>query len=508
MRKLIWQGLCLVALLVPVGAQAAGSGITGIAVAGQQMLGTFNGVPYARIWGTVSGVVAPGEKVEGLAALPKDASGDYPYTSAFEIIAPARRGANSTVLVEVENRGNPLMPGDLDHFHAAGVPAKIVYPHGLGNGFLEKSGISYARVAWQTGISAGVPAKAQGVGEVIMRDFGRLLSGDRENLKPGTADFGTYRTRMLSGISQSAWFLDTFVAEGFNADPATGKPVFQGAIATDGTGNWLALNRLAAAAHAAQAPYFAPNARPLTAAQLLHRPASDPFYIDVANYTDFYRVHASLTDTADLPARMRRYDWPGPHHPVTTLADARATFSPTRPGGPCNNGVVVPVNPTSYNPFLRTLVIELAHTLGSADAADAPGLPPSTLFRLGPAPTSTVHFNPLPGAVLQVPLTAAEAQPVGGVRFPAVVAPLGRPSPVSLPPVITSVITGVCGNIGQWQALTKAELISRYASAAGFLNDYAQAIDRLVSGGYLLASQQTPMLRQAAARYAAATGQN
>lgn len=506
MRQLIRQGLCLAALLMPMAAHAAGSGITGITVTKTEPLGTFNGVPYTRVWGTVSGVVAPDEKVEGLAALPKDAAGDYPYTSAFEIIAPANHGTNSTVLVEVENRGNALLPGDLNHFHAPGVPAKVAYPQGLGNGFLQNAGISYARVAWQTGISPNVPAKAQGVGEVIIRDFGRLLAGEHGKLQPGSADLGTYRTRLLGGISQSAWFLDTFVAEGFNADPTTKGPVYQGAIAIDGTGNWLALNQLAAAAHAAQAPYFAPNAMPLTAAQLLHRPASDPFYIDVANYTDFYRVHASLTDTADLPARMRRYDWPSPHHPVTTPADARATFAATRPGGPCNNGVVVPVNPTSYNPFLRTLVVELAREVGSTDAQNAPALPPNTLFHLAPAPTSTEHFNPLPGATLQVPATAADAQPVGGVRFPQVEAPLGRPTPVSLPPVITSVITGVCGNIGEWQALTKAELTHRYGSATGYLNAYSQALNRLISAGYLLPSQQAPMLHQAAQQYAAATG--
>jgi hypothetical protein len=499
---------CLVALLAPAVAQAAGSGIEGITLAGHQDLGTFNGVPYVRTWGTVSGVVAPGEAVEGLVSLPKDTNGDYDYVSTFEVIAPARQGVNSTVIVEAENRGSPVMLADLDHISVTGVPAKAVYPHELGNGFLENSGISYARVSWQTGISPGVPATAQGVGEVIVRDFARVLGGDRENLPKGQPGLGRYRTLLFGGISQSAWFVDTFIAEGFNADPSSGRRVFDGALAIDGTGNWLALNRLAAAHHAAEAPYFAPNAEPLTARQLLSRPDSDPFYVDVANYTDFYRVHASLTDTADLPATMRRYDWPSPHYPITTQAAAEAAFSPKRPGGACNNGRTVPVNPTSYTPFLRTLVVELAHQVGSRDAASAPGLPPTTLFRLGPAPTSTEHFNPLPGVTLHVPLIGKDAQPVGGVQFPAAVVPLGGPTPVSLPPVITSVITGLCGNIGQWQALTKPEIALRYRGAANFLNAYAQAIERLVAADYLLPSQQKPMLLQAAAQYAAAIGRN
>ncbi len=508
MKSLLRRGICLTALLAPGVAHAAGSGINSVTLAGHQDLGTFNGVPYVRTWGTVSGVVAPGEAVEGFVSLPKDTNGDYDYVSSFEVIAPARQGANATVLVEAENRGSPLMLDDLDHIGVTGVPAKAVYPHGLGNGFLESTGVSYARVSWQTGISPGVPPTAQGVGEVIVRDFARLLGGDRENLPQNQPGLGRYRTLLLGGISQSAWFVNTFIAEGFNADPTSGRRVFDGALAIDGTGNWLALNRLAAAHRAAEAPYFAPNAKPLAARQLLSRPDSDPFYIDVANYTDFYRVHASLTDTADLPATMRRYDWPSPHNPIRTEAAAAAAFSPKRPGGACNNGKAVPVNPTSYTPFLRTLVVELAHQVGSRDAASAPGLPPTTLFRLGPAPTSAAHFNPLPGVTLQVPLVGKDAQPVGGVHFPATVVPLGRPTPVSLPPVITSIITGVCGNIGQWQKLTKPEIALRYGSAANFLKAYALAIDRLVAADYLLPSQRKPMLSQAAAQYAAATAQN
>lgn len=508
MRRLLLPLISLAAMIAPIAAFAAGSGITGITIAGRQDVGAFNGVPYVRTWGTITGVVAPEEKVDGLGALPKNEAGDYPYVSAFEIIAPAREGANSTVLVEAENRGSPVMIADLDHIRVAGVPGTARYPRGLGNGFLENSGFSYARVSWQTGISADVPATAQGVGEVIVRDFARLLGGDRENLGTGLPGLGHYGTRLLGGISQSAWFADTFIAEGFNVDPSGGRRIFDGAIAIDGTGNWLALNRLATASHAAQAPYFAPNARPLMARQLLTHPATDPFYVDVANYTDFYRVHASMTDTVDLPSAMRRYDWPSPHHPVTTPADAAAMFSPQRAGGACNNGVAVPVNPTSYSSFLRTLVVELAHQVGSRDATSARGLPPTTLFRLGPAPSSTAHFNPLPGVRLEVPLTAKDAEPVGGVRFPATVVPLGKPTPVSLPPVMTSVITGVCGNIGQWQPFTKSEVTQRYDNGAKYLKLYAQATDRLISSGYLLASERKSVLSQAVAHYAAAAGRD
>ncbi|MBW4092581.1 MAG: hypothetical protein HIU82_15960 [Proteobacteria bacterium] len=500
--------LAAVVALAPPGARSAAasaahpSAITAIAIAGTLDVGTFHGIPFVRTWGTVSGVVAPDEKIHGLGRLPKDPDGDYAYTSPFEIIAPARHGANATILIESENRGSPIMLDNLDAIRAAGPPARAVYPFGLGDGFLEDSGLSYGRVAWQTGISPGVPATAQGVGEVIMRDFARMLAGDRSGLSAGAPDLGRYRTLLFGGISQSSWFVNTFIAEGFNADPVTGKRVFAGALAIDGTGNWLALNRLAAAHHAAEAPYFAPDALPLPARRLLSRPGSDPFYVDVANVTDFYRVHASLTDTTSLPRRLRRYDWPSPHHPVTTAADAAATFAATRPGGPCNDGTVVPLSPTSYTPFLRTLVIELAHEVGSPDTAHAPGLPPTRLFRLGPAPTGTAHFNPLHGIALKVPRIGKDAEPVGGVRFPAAAVPLGRPEPVSLPPVITTKITGVCGNIGQWQPFTTAEETRRYGSSNRFLRLYGKAADRQIATGYLLAAQKPGMLATAASQYA------
>ena len=91
------------------------------------------------------------------------------------------------------------------------------------------------------------------------------------------------------------------------------------------------------------------------------------------------------------------------------------------------------------------------------------------------------------------------------MRFPEEAVPLGMPVPVSLPPVITSTIAGICGNIGEWQPFTKAETVKRYGSEATFLEDYAKAIDRVVSTSYLLSSEKPGMLSEAAARYTAAT---
>lgn len=40
---------------------------------------------------------------------------------------------------------------------------------------------------------------------------------------------------------------------------------------------------------------------------------------------------------------------------------------------------------------------------------------------------------------------------------------------LSLPPVITPVVTGVCGNVGDWQPLTMSEIVSRYGNEGEYL---------------------------------------
>ena len=475
-------------------AAGANSRITAVAVSGTQPTGKFNGVAYTRTWGTVSGAVASGENVHGLGALDHDSDGNYRYTAEFELIAPVKAGTNSSIVVEAENRGSPVLLGALQEAAGVGSPSSVMYPAGMGNGFLFEHATSYARVQWQYGFAAGVPKNAQGIGEVIMRDFGRLLAGRTKlDAAPGF-DLGTYRTLILGGISQSGFYVNTFLAEGFNADPQTGKAVFDGAIAVDGVGQWLALNQLADQNGSSEYPYVVPNAKPLAPTELLKRPQSDPFYIDIANYTDFYRLRASVTDMAERPERMRRYDWPSPH--------ARATpGTATGRASKCNEGVPVDLNTISYTPYLRAVLLSLERTLGAASAQDAPALPPTTLFKLGPAPAPSSHFNALPGVALEVPVTDKDDQPVGGVRLPDAVYPTGRPVPVSLSPAVTTSIGETCGNMGGWKPFSDAELAQRYHDQANYVKLYRASLDQLISAGYLLASDRDAMLKIAAERY-------
>ncbi len=472
------------------------SRITSVAIAGSQPAGTFAGVAYSRTWGTVSGVVAPRDAIIGFDELPHDADGNYAYQSEFEIVAPEKPGTNSAILVEVENRGTPVFLNTLHEIAESGPPSAAAGGGNPGNGFLYEHATSYARVQWQTGIAASVPQNAEGVGEVIVRDFGRLLAGRTHLDAKPPVDFGTYHTLILGGISLSGFYIDTFLAEGFNTDPGDGGAVFQGAIAVDGTGNWIAINELAAEAGVKQFPYVVPDAKPLRASDILGGHASDPFYIDIANYTDFYRLRASLTDVDTKNPRIRRYDWPSAHAPAPIDQSAIASRLSR-----CNGGVPVDLNPISHGEYLRAVTLELERELGVPSARQAPRLPPTTLFLLDPASSRTPNFNALPGVRLSIPLVDEDAQPFGGVRFPEVEHPIGKPVPVSISPVTTASIDATCGNLGGWQQFSAEELAKRYGSEANYLKLYADSLDKLIARGYLLASDRNEMLKTAAALY-------
>ncbi len=471
------------------------SRITGVSITGSESAGTFGGVAYIRTWGIVSGIISPRDVILGLDQFPHDAAGNYDYQSEFEIVAPEKPGTNSVIVVEAENRGSPVFLNALHEITEAGPPSATAGGGNPGNGFLFEHATSYARVQWQTGIVPSVPKSAEGVGEVIIRDFARMLAGRTKLDSKPSVDFGAYPTRILAGISLSGFFIDTYLAEGFNADPADGGVVYQGAIAVDGTGNWLAINELAAEAGVNEFPYVVPDAKPLPASKILGGHASDPFYIDIANYTDFYRLRASLTDVDTKNPRMRRYDWPSAHAP------APIDQSGARPSR-CNGGVPIDENPIPHAAYLRAVTLELERELEVPSARQAPRLPPTTLFDpLDPASRRTQNFNPIPGVRLSVPLADEDAQPFGGVRFPDVEHPVGRPVPVSIPPVVTTSIDATCGNRGGWQQFSREELTKRYGSEANYLKLYAQSIDKLIARGFVLASDREEMLKIAAALY-------
>jgi hypothetical protein len=329
------------------------------------------------------------------------------------------------------------------------------------------TGIAYARVQWQTAHCASVPADAQGVGLVIVRDFGRWLATDFDRL-------------VIGGASQSAWFVNTFIAEGFNVDPDDGSGVFDCALAYLGAGNWLALNRLADDG-APQYPYVRPARPPLTAPEILARPESDPFYVDVTSYTEYYRLRGSVFASSTLPARARHYDVPAPHGPGNPQW-ASMVFASMG----CNGGVEIALNPIQSGPYARALFMTLV--------SDSDQLPPSTWFDLGPAPEPSGYFHALPGAVLQVPRVDSDAQPVGGLRLPDVELPTGRAEPPALSPCGASSIDDGCGNFGGWQPFSAAELTRRYGTVDDYVQRFGDIADGLLAQGFLLERDRDAVL--------------
>ncbi len=449
----------------PDAAPGARSRVTRLEVRGRQALAGG----YERVLGVAHGVVAGGEPVRGLPA------GGVRYDAEFEVLRP-RRGARAPrprmLLVEAENRGSPLLLGALTGFEptVTGAPSTARHPAATGR-VLRRLRVAYARVQWQTGLAAGVPATAQGAGEVVVRDVGRALGRG-------------YPRRALAGVSQGAFFVDTFLAEGFNALAGGGR-AYDRAITVDGNGNWMAINRLAGAGP--QDPYLRPDGRPLPYRRLLRRPRTDPLLVDVANLTDFHRLRAGLTDARRPPRGVLRYDWPSPHQsfpPAVVFAGLR-----------CNGGVPVPLNPLRYEPYLRALVRGVAR-----------GRPPRPRrFRLGGQPPPSPSFNALPGVRVPVPRTDADGQPVGGVRFPEVDLPLGRLEPASLSPSVTTSSGAVCGNSGGFTPFPPAAVAAR-GSQARYVARFDRALRRLVSGGYVLAADRPGMLARAAAASRAARG--
>lgn len=476
-RSLLRIGLAALAALLAGRADAApGSQLTAVEIAGIEPLGPFKGVTYVRVKGVAHGAVAPGEDVVGLAALPKAADGRYDYASAFELIVPAAgQPANQAIYVDSENRGGPVSWGAL-------------------SGFLQNHATSYARIQWQTGISPGVPASAQGVGLVAMRDFARWLAGRTPSVAVTGSDWkpSPHGKLILGGISQSAWFVNAFIAEGFNVDPVTRGRVFDGAIAVDGAGGWLAINRLAADRGATPKPYVDPNGVPLSRAQLLSRPATDPVYVDIANFTDFYRLRAGLTSVSHSSPTFRRYDFPSPH----------AVGSADRIGR-CNGGQPMTFNTLRYTPYMRALVLGLEKAIGVKAAAGARPLPPSRVFALGPAPTGVAWFNPLPGVDVKTPRLDSNGWPVGGVRFPEADQPLGRPFPPSVSPVDTLSIDSTCGNLGGFQPFDTATRAAHGLSdPSAYAARYRASLDRLVAEGFLLEEDAPAMLEAARKAFA------
>lgn len=511
----VWSLLAVTAVAVtatlgapastPAGGATSDSSVTAVMLdpSSPQVLNSSAGHGYERVFGTITGVVGVDDNVRGL-------TGPTTYTAQFELVFPA--GApSSSLLVEAENRGMAIAPRTFDDVaQGSGSPATTTWsdytdqPYG-GLGFLLDGRRSWARVQWQSEMAEGVGADTQGIGLVIVRDFGRMLAGEGSAALLDELGVEPYHDRVLVGVSQSAWFVDTFIAEGFNQDPSNhGRGVYQAALTIDGAGTTLAINN--GAGSAPETAYALPDARPLQPKQILRRPKSDPYLVDMAAYTDFYRLRAGLFGAPRPASRMRRYDVPSAHAPAAFVVPA-IVFDGFR----CNDGTAIPLNPLDYRPYARAFLAEMEKELvarrSESQRITGRFLPPSTVFKLGPVARDALTFNgqqafnALSGTKVPVPRTDKDQWPIGGVRDPAADHPLGRPIPPSIPHVGLDDINDICGNFGGYEPFTKSELTARYGSRAKYLESYTASLNTLIRKGFILPIDRPGMLTQAAAHF-------
>ena len=141
------------------------------------------------------------------------------------------------------------------------------------------------------------------------------------------------------------------------------------------------------------------------------------------------------------------------------------------------------MNPVGAGPAVRAVLLGLFREAGS-DGIARPACPRCRRrcsSSSGPAPPASEYFNALARVELRVPVVDDDAQPRGGVRFPEVEAPLGRPEPVALPPCGTASIADVCGNFGGWAGVHAGRAPSPgTADVDGYSARYAAAYDAMV----------------------------
>jgi Alpha/beta hydrolase domain len=473
------------------GAHANPSTITSVDIARVLPVGDYGGRTYHYVEGAIHGEVSADEPVAGLRELAAGRAA-VPYEANFHLVAPEDVSAAGAVVVEAPNRGRSILPGAISARAAATTGATAdaePAASAIGDGFLLSHGISVAAVQWQTGFAAGVPPSAQGIGEVVVRDFGSWLGG---GFRSGPAPVPIFRSRILAGVSQSAWFVNSFIAEGFNADSKTGRGVYQGAFTRNGNGVVLAINGFAADNQ--QFPYSRADLAPLTPDKLLSRPASDPELVEVISLTDFYRLRASIAARAPAPPGMHRYATAAPHASGAG-ALPEVVFGITK----CNGGAPISLSTVRDALYLRPLLLGLSASIGNP-GVNKRALPPDVGFTLAPVSAVLEGVNRLGGTVLWAPETGPDGMAVGGIPMLEAALPLGLPRPIAVSPVEIASISDTCGNFSGWQAFSADELTRRYGTRAAYMELARQKAAALVAAGYLLDDDEAAAISQVEAQ--------
>src|SRR6185503_2106955 len=341
-------------------------------------------------------------------------------------------------------------------------------------------------------------------GFAIVRDAAVYLARGTQDAN-GTANplKGAIRHTIGSGKSQTGRFLRTFLLDGFNI--VDGRQVFEGMHIVTSPLEILQIMETPdkPESTAGAFPLFdSPDMRgvleaPFTIGEFLEKVAARgeaaPRILMANSTTDYYGRRASLGRTGvagtveqTLPPNVRMYDMAGASHVILPKAPASCPVATGR---------------LDWSQVNRAVLMRLVEWV------DKGREPPATrLIPLGPAPPHPQAMRApsyLPEAVMQVPKTDGDGNPLGGVRLPDVEAPLGTYRPLNAP-------TRACMNVGGFVpfAATKKEreasgdsrpsVEERYSSRGDYVNRIRVAARRLMAEGFLLAEDAAVIVDSAA----------
>jgi len=467
----------------------------------QSAYGRFEGIDFQRIEAKVRGELARSDGVPDIDRVL--AAGRKPvYETRVLLIVPTAR-ASGALLVDVPNRGRVISHA---LYNGLREPPTSVGSTEPGTGFLQRRGFALASVTWEYGEGIVVPRfpdaagderNVEAAGFAAVRDVAVFLrdakadDAGRPNPLAGMID-----RAYAAGFSQTARFLRTFLARGYNT--ADGRMVFAGLHVHAGASGQMPIleaGRGNASATASPTPNFLqPDLRgvqeaPFTYEQIVAamRSRNEPLpkIVVTSMTTDYLSLRASLARTgaegasidAPIPSNVRIYDVAGASHSLNTAA--------THPN--CK----LPLARIDYRPIMRS-------SLANLDAWVARGTepPPSALMPLTAETVDSSVLRPpahLPKAIVLAPARLADGNVAGGVRLPEVDVPLG------IHAAQNTVDKEPCRLGAGYVAYSPEVVKTRYGSPAEYTKRITASAGALVARRLLLAEDTETIVRAAQA---------
>ena len=399
-----------------------------------------------------------------------------------------------------------------------------------------------------------------GLGFAASRDFISFLRFGKETTgAPNPLGIGNKRPAIRAaygwGRSQSGRYLRDFVYHGFNQDEA-GRKVFDAIAPHVAGGGRLYLNyRFARPVSSSQQhtnqldPELFPHAyNVIRDAQsgrrdgILKRPKSDPLVFHTQTSTEYWQKRGCLAHTGGkgndlhLPATVRLY--------VIASAQHNSPFG----SEPVKERTQLPINPLPAGDILRALLVALDQWATHGLTPPPSRYPTIHAGTLVPPRPASLGFPKIPGVnftalhnrqlflnygggvvrgrisvhppepiadrayTILVPKVDRDGNDVGGIRLPAIEAPLGTYTGWNLRPagLAEGELAGLLGSFIPF-ALTKAErlksgdprlsLEERYKHTNDYVSRVSRAARLLAEQRYLLSSDAERLIEEARQRF-------